>query len=188
LNESAECAHEIHERRSLILENRYIRAMVQGRIMSLWGIRMHPFENRSPNALAASSSVQMTGLSGSYARPGMCSQRRRCSASSGHYVGKHTRNYGPLTVHELFPDLTKTFPERHPCRVFSVIYELSRQRSRVRVSSSPPFIPKHLRWFSRNHRGPKRARFCALFCVPFRPANSRPRWSSRCNATRYRRW
>src|SRR6266568_1156468 len=45
---------------------------------------------------------------------------------------------------------------------------LSRQRSRVRVSSSPPFFLKHLRWFSRNHRGPKRARFSVLFCVPFR--------------------
>jgi hypothetical protein len=44
---------------------------------------------------------------------------------------------------------------------------LSRQRSRVRVSSSPPFFLKHLQWFSRNHRGPKRARFSALFCVHF---------------------
>src|SRR6266851_5831928 len=50
--------------------------------------------------------------------------------------------------------------------------QLSRQRSRVRVSSSPPFFLKHLRWFSRNHRGPKRARFRALFCVPFRPVPS----------------
>jgi len=33
------------------------------------------------------------------------------------------RNYGPLTVHELFPNLTKTFLKRHPCRVFSVSYE-----------------------------------------------------------------
>jgi hypothetical protein len=46
---------------------------------------------------------------------------------------------------------------------------LSRQRSRVRVSSSRPFFLKHLRWFSRNHRRPKRALFRALFCVPFRP-------------------
>ena len=44
----------------------------------------------------------------------------------------------------------------------------SRQRSRVRVSSSPPFFLKHLRGFSRNHGGSKRARFGALFCVPFR--------------------
>jgi len=33
------------------------------------------------------------------------------------------RNYGPLTVQELFPNLTKTFLKRHPCRVFSVSYE-----------------------------------------------------------------
>jgi|SRR5580700_9571260 hypothetical protein len=38
-------------------------------------------------------------------------------------VRKYTRNYGPLTVHELFPSLTKTFLERHPCRVFSGSYE-----------------------------------------------------------------
>ena len=30
------------------------------------------------------------------------------------------RNYGPLTVHELFPNPTETFLKRHPCRVFSV--------------------------------------------------------------------
>jgi len=41
----------------------------------------------------------------------------------GHAVRKHAGNYGPLTVHELFPSLTKTFLERHPCRVFSVSYE-----------------------------------------------------------------
>ena len=33
-----------------------------------------------------------------------------------------TRNYGPLTVHELFPSLTKTFLARHPCRVVSISY------------------------------------------------------------------
>src|SRR5260370_12375812 len=51
---------------------------------------------------------------------------------------------------------------------------LSRQRSRVRVPSSPPFIPKDLHWFQRNHRGPKRARFRAPFCVPFRSSSTRP--------------
>jgi len=35
------------------------------------------------------------------------------------YAGK----YGPLTVHELFPSLTKRFLVRHPCRLFSVSYE-----------------------------------------------------------------
>ena len=29
------------------------------------------------------------GLSGNYARPGTCSQRRRCSASSGHWESTH---------------------------------------------------------------------------------------------------
>jgi hypothetical protein len=33
------------------------------------------------------------------------------------------QDHGPLTVHELFPSLTKTFLERHPCRVFSSSYE-----------------------------------------------------------------
>jgi hypothetical protein len=33
-----------------------------------------------------------------------------------------TRNYGPLTVHELFPSITKTFLARHPCRVVSISY------------------------------------------------------------------
>jgi hypothetical protein len=43
-----------------------------------------------------------------------------------HFISCETyviRNYGSLTVHELFPKLTKTFLKRHPCRVFSVGYE-----------------------------------------------------------------
>ncbi len=46
--------------------------------------------------------------------------------TSAHFVSCETyvtRNYGPLTVHELFPNLTKTFLKRHPCRVFSVSYQ-----------------------------------------------------------------
>ena len=49
------------------------------------------------------------------------------------------------------------------------LWFLSRQRPRVRVPSSPPFIPNELFRFRLNHRGPKRARFRALFCVPFGP-------------------
>ena len=35
---------------------------------------------------------------------------------------KHTRNYGPIRVRELFPRVIKTFLLCHPCRVFSVSY------------------------------------------------------------------
>jgi hypothetical protein len=40
---------------------------------------------------------------------------------------------------------------------------LSRQRSRVRVPWSPPFIPKELGEFRRNHRGREKGAFRALF-------------------------
>ena len=57
--------------------------------------------------------------------------------------------------------------------------DLSRQRSRVRVSSSPPFIPKQLGGFHSNHRGREKGTFCALF-VPLiqRPAVSYPATST----------
>jgi hypothetical protein len=48
-----------------------------------------------------------------------------------------------------------------PCR-------LSRQRSRVRVSSSPPFFPKDLGHFCRNHRGREKGALRALFVLFFR--------------------
>jgi TetR/AcrR family transcriptional regulator, transcriptional repressor for nem operon len=44
---------------------------------------------------------------------------------------------------------------------------LSRQRSRVRVSSSPPFIRKQLYQVQRNQRGCKRRRFCTPFAPLF---------------------
>ena len=43
---------------------------------------------------------------------------------------------------------------------------LSRQRPRVRVPSSPPFIPKELGEFPRNHQGHEKGTFRAPF-VPF---------------------
>jgi hypothetical protein len=43
---------------------------------------------------------------------------------------------------------------------------LSRQRSRVRVPSSPPFIPKEIGEFCPNHRGREKGAFRAL-SVPF---------------------
>ena len=65
-------------------------------------------------------------------------------------------NYGPVIVSEY----AKTAFGSHPCRVVSVSYEqnLSRQRPRVRVPSSPPFkirhlpIAPHLRVGTKRHR------------------------------------
>ena len=37
-------------------------------------------------------------------------------------VLKRTRDCCPLTVHKSFPSLTKTFLQRHPCRMLSVRY------------------------------------------------------------------
>jgi hypothetical protein len=55
-------------------------------------------------------------------------------------------------------------------RLISICYIsllLSRQRPRVRVPSSPPFIPKELGEFCRNHRGREKGALRALFVPPF---------------------
>ena len=60
---------------------------------------------------------------------------------------------------------------------------LSRQRSRVRVSSSPPFFPQELRRLRSNQRGCKKTHFCTLFVssaprLPFPPCASPTRSSA----------
>jgi hypothetical protein len=62
-------------------------------------------------------------------------------------VAKHTRDYGPLTVHELFRSLTKTFLERHPCRVFPLVTSEMVAVTAAAAGWSPvvpPLIPKEL--------------------------------------------
>src|SRR6267154_6080674 len=54
---------------------------------------------------------------------------------------EHTKNYGPITVHELLPILTQTFLVRHPCCVFSVSYSRNcrcHSRSQSRSIGSVP--------------------------------------------------
>ena len=112
----------------------------------------------------ATNALVLTGLpacrgTGSYSEMG--SEKFSNTAKSGYNKGTIRSDIWYLVVSK---DV-----RRH--RLISIDYItalLSRQRSRVRVSSSPPFFLKHLRWFSRNPRGPKRARFSVLFCVPFR--------------------
>src|SRR6266851_4203758 len=121
-------------------------------------------------------SIRGTACSGGITKT-ITSDRRKADA-------RLWSNYGPVIVSQC----SETAFRSHPCRGFSISYDriLSRQRPRVRVPSSPPFLSSTCVNFGQTIEDPKGHGLVPFFVSIFAPDNSR-RWSSRRNATRYRR-
>ena len=79
-------------------------------------------------------------------------QRRRCT-------NRCTKSFRPYPISPTVADYCR--------RIRLIPLSLSRQRSRVRVSSSPPFFPRELNEFHCSQRGCKRVHFCTLFAPLF---------------------